>query len=160
MTAAVGGSEWLQGEFIKVVQSRGAAIIEALKKSSAASAANAAVEHVRDWVLGTKEGEWVSMGVMSDGNPYGIEGNLCFSFPVQWCGGRVENCRGIGRGRIQQREVAGNAGGAHSGKEGRAGWTVMVEGGELGEKGEWRGWEGRERSETREKEKGENTKSE
>jgi malate dehydrogenase len=95
VTAAVGGSEWLQGDFIKVVQSRGAAIIEALKKSSAASAANAAVEHVRDWVLGTKEGEWVSMGIISDGNGYGVEGNLCFSFPVQCKGGEWKIVDGL-----------------------------------------------------------------
>jgi len=79
----VGDDAWLQGDFIKVVQSRGAAIIDALKKSSAASAANAAVEHVHDWILGTRDGEYVSMGVISDRNGYGIDSNLCFSFPVQ-----------------------------------------------------------------------------
>ena len=93
--ALADSGDWLQGDFIKVVQSRGAAIIEALKKSSAASAANAAVEHVRDWVLGTKEGEWVSMAVMSDGNGYGVEGNLCFSFPVQCKGGEWKIVEGL-----------------------------------------------------------------
>ena len=87
VSEAVGSAEYLQGDFIKVVQSRGAAIIDALKKSSAASAANAAVDHVRDWVLGTREGEWVSMAVISDGNPYGVEGGLCYSFPVTCKGG-------------------------------------------------------------------------
>ena len=95
VTDAVGGTDWLQGDFIKVVQSRGAAIIDALKKSSAASAANAAVEHVRDWVLGTKEGEWVSMAVMSDGNSYGVEPGLCFSFPVQCRGGEWKIVEGL-----------------------------------------------------------------
>ena len=79
---AVSDDAWLQGDYIKTVQSRGAAIIEAMKKSSAASAANAAVEHVHDWLLGTADGEFVSMGVISDGNSYGVESNLCFSFPV------------------------------------------------------------------------------
>ena len=81
--AVIEDESWLQGDFIKVVQTRGAAIIDALKKSSAASAANAAVEHVHDWLLGTREGEFVSMAVISDGNGYGVESNLCFSFPVQ-----------------------------------------------------------------------------
>ena len=92
---AVTDSAWLQGDFIKVVQSRGAAIIDALKKSSAASAANAAVEHVHDWVLGTRDGEYVSMGVMSDGNPYGVEGGLCYSFPVTCKGGEWKIVEGL-----------------------------------------------------------------
>ncbi|MBJ29982.1 MAG: malate dehydrogenase, partial [Acidimicrobiaceae bacterium] len=64
---AVGDQAWLEGEFIPTVQQRGAAIIEARGASSAASAANAAIDHVHDWVLGTVEGDWVSMGVPSDG---------------------------------------------------------------------------------------------
>jgi malate dehydrogenase len=83
---AVNDDEWLNGPFITTVQKRGAAIIEARKLSSAMSAAKAAVDHVRDWVLGTREDEWVSMGVMSDGS-YGIEEGLCYSFPVR-CSGR------------------------------------------------------------------------
>ena len=78
---AVNDDDWLNGHFITTVQKRGAAIIEARKLSSAMSAAKAAVDHVRTWVLGTIPGEWVSMGVMTDGS-YGIEEGLCYSFPV------------------------------------------------------------------------------
>ena len=70
---------WVEGEFIATVQQRGAAIIKARGLSSAASAANAAVEHMRDWVAGTN-GEVVSMGIYSDGS-YGITERLIYSFP-------------------------------------------------------------------------------
>jgi len=70
---------WIEGEFIPTVQQRGAAIIKARGSSSAASAANAAIEHVRDWALGTA-GKTVSMGVYSDGS-YGITKGLIYSFP-------------------------------------------------------------------------------
>ncbi|XP_031501776.1 malate dehydrogenase, cytoplasmic-like isoform X2 [Nymphaea colorata] len=73
--------EWLRGEFIKVVQERGAEIIKARKLSSAMSAAGAACDHIRDWVLGTPKGRWVSMGVHSDGS-YGVPSGLIYSFPV------------------------------------------------------------------------------
>jgi malate dehydrogenase len=77
---------WLEDEFIPTVQRRGAAIIEARGASSAASAANAAIDHVHDWVAGTPAGDWVSMAVPSDGS-YGIpEGVLC-GFPVRTQGG-------------------------------------------------------------------------
>ncbi|RZB71831.1 Malate dehydrogenase, cytoplasmic, partial [Glycine soja] len=72
---------WLNNEFITTVQQRGAAIIKARKQSSALSAASAACDHIRDWVLGTPKGEWVSMGVYSDGS-YGIPTGLIYSFPV------------------------------------------------------------------------------
>ena len=65
---------WLEDEFIPTVQQRGAAIIKARGLSSAASAANAAVDHVRSWVLGTPDGDWVSMGVVSDGSYGAPEG--------------------------------------------------------------------------------------
>ena len=71
---------WYADTFIPVVQQRGAAIIKARGASSAASAANAAVFHMRDWALGTPKGDWVSMGVYSDGS-YGIEEGLIYSFP-------------------------------------------------------------------------------
>jgi malate dehydrogenase len=74
-------SAWEKDTFIPCVQKRGAAIIEARKLSSAASAGSAALDHMRDWVTGTGE-DWVSMGVSSDGNKYGIEEGLIFSFPV------------------------------------------------------------------------------
>ncbi len=66
---------------ITKVQQRGAAIIKARKLSSAASAANAAIEHIRDWEFGS-HGRWVSMGVYSDGHHYGIPSNLIFGFPI------------------------------------------------------------------------------
>lgn len=72
---------WYVEDFIPTVQQRGAAIIKARGVSSAASAANAAIDHMRDWVLGTPDGEWVSKAVPSDGS-YGIQEGLIFSFPV------------------------------------------------------------------------------
>ncbi|KAL5571632.1 hypothetical protein UlMin_021229 [Ulmus minor] len=72
---------WLNTEFITTVQQRGAAIIKARKQSSALSAASSACDHIRNWVLGTPKGNWVSMGVCSDGS-YGIEAGLIYSFPV------------------------------------------------------------------------------
>ena len=76
----VDDQEWLENTFLPTVQKRGAAIIEARGSSSAASAANATVEHMRDWVLGTPEGDWVSMAVPSDGS-YGVAEGLISSFP-------------------------------------------------------------------------------
>ncbi|KAI3863274.1 hypothetical protein MKW92_036448 [Papaver armeniacum] len=72
---------WLNGEFISTVQQRGAAIIKARKFSSALSAASSACDHIRDWVVGTPEGTWVSMGVYSDGS-YDVPAGLIYSFPV------------------------------------------------------------------------------
>ena len=73
--------EWVESDFIPTVQKRGAAIIEARGLSSAASAANAAIVHIRDWVLGTPEGDWVTMGIPSDGS-YGIPEGVIYGFPV------------------------------------------------------------------------------
>ncbi len=72
--------DWYENDFIPTVQQRGAAIIDARGASSAASAANAAIFHMRDWALGSAEGDWVSMGIYSDGS-YGIEEGLLYSFP-------------------------------------------------------------------------------
>jgi malate dehydrogenase len=72
----------MRQELTPAVQNRGAAVIAARKLSSALSAAQAIANHVRDWVLGTPEGEFVSMGVHSGGNPYGVPDDLVFSFPV------------------------------------------------------------------------------
>lgn len=73
---------YLQAEFIEKVQKRGAAVISARKMSSAMSAANAACDHVRDWWFGTKPGQMISMGVVSDGS-YGVPKDIVFSFPVE-----------------------------------------------------------------------------
>jgi malate dehydrogenase len=80
---------WIENDFIPTVQKRGAAIIEARGASSAASAANAAIDHVHDWVLGTPAGDWVSMAIPSDGS-YGVEEGLISSFPVTCSGGTYE----------------------------------------------------------------------
>lgn len=85
---------WLEGSFIPTVQKRGAAIIEARGLSSAASAANAAIDHVRNWVLGTAEGDWVSMGIASDGS-YGIAEGVLYGYPVTCNGGQFHIVQGI-----------------------------------------------------------------
>jgi malate dehydrogenase len=74
------GQDWIEDPFIPTVQQRGAAVIEARGASSAASAANAAIDHMHDFALGTAPGEWVSMGVCSDGS-YGVPEGLISSFP-------------------------------------------------------------------------------
>ena len=74
---------WFEEEFIPLVQKRGAAIIGARGQSSAASAANAAIDVVKALVNPTSEGQWFSLAVCSDGNPYGIQDNLIFSFPCR-----------------------------------------------------------------------------
>ncbi|KAF9600637.1 hypothetical protein IFM89_011220 [Coptis chinensis] len=77
----ISNDQWLKTQFITTVQQRGAAIIKVRKLSSALSAASAACDHIRDWVLGTPQGTWTSMGVCSDGS-YGIPAGLIYSFPV------------------------------------------------------------------------------
>jgi len=101
---AVNDQTWLEDDFIPTVQKRGAAIIEARGSSSAASAASAAADHVRDWVMGTPTGDWVSMAVASDGS-YGVPDGLISSFPVTTTGGKYEIVQGLevddfSRGRI------------------------------------------------------------
>ena len=73
--------KWIEGHFIPTVQQRGAAVIKARGSSSAASAASAAIDHIRTWMLGTAEGDWTSMGIVADGS-YGIEQGLIYSYPV------------------------------------------------------------------------------
>jgi malate dehydrogenase len=77
----INDSEWVEDHFIPAVQNRGAEVIEARGLSSAASAANAAIDHIHDWVFGTRENDWVSMGVPSDGS-YGIPEGVMYGFPV------------------------------------------------------------------------------
>jgi len=93
--AAVGEDRsWLEGDFIPTVQKRGAAVIEARGSSSAASAANAAIEHVRSWALGTAAGDWVSMAVPSDGS-YGVPEGLVSGFPCTCSGGEYQIVQGL-----------------------------------------------------------------
>ena len=91
---AVDDMDWLENDFIPTVQKRGAAIIEARGASSAASAANAAIDHMHDWVLGTRADDWVSMAIPSDGS-YGVDEGLISSFPVTCSGGAYEVVQGL-----------------------------------------------------------------
>ena len=85
---------WYENEYIPRVAKRGAEIIDARGASSAASAANAALEHMRDWVLGTAADDWTSMGIPSDGS-YGIEKGLMYSFPVRCTNGDYAIVQGL-----------------------------------------------------------------
>ncbi|MCX6510035.1 MAG: malate dehydrogenase [Actinobacteria bacterium] len=102
--ALVNDQAWLENDFIPTVQQRGAAIIEARGLSSAASAANAAVDHMRTWALGSAKGDWVSMAIPSDGS-YGVAEGIISSFPVTCANGKYEIVQGLdiddfSRGRI------------------------------------------------------------
>jgi len=91
---AVDDEAWITDEFIPRVAKRGAAIIEARGASSAASAANAAIDHVHDWVLGTPDGDWVSMGVPTDGS-YGVEEGIVCGYPCACEGGEWKVVEGL-----------------------------------------------------------------
>ncbi len=91
---AVGDEAWIADEFIPTVAKRGAAVIEARGASSAASAATAAIDHVRDWTLGTADGDWVSMGVVSDGS-YGVDEGLVSGFPCRCRDGQLSIVDGL-----------------------------------------------------------------
>ena len=86
--------EWARGEFMTVVQQRGASVIKARGSSSAASAASAAIDHMRDWAHGTRDGDWVSMAVPSDGS-YGAPEGTFFSYPVRCADGAWEIVQGL-----------------------------------------------------------------
>jgi malate dehydrogenase len=90
----VNDQAWLEGEFIPTVQQRGAAVIEARGLSSAASAANAAIDHICTWALGSVAGDWVSMAIPSDGS-YGVSEGLISSFPVTCSGGEYSVVQGL-----------------------------------------------------------------
>ena len=101
---AIDDEAWIANEFIPRVAKRGAAIIEARGASSAASAANAAIDHVRDWVLGTPDGDWVSMGVPTDGS-YGVDEGIVAGLPCSCRDGEWSVVEGLevpefSRGRI------------------------------------------------------------
>jgi malate dehydrogenase len=101
----VSDQEWLENDFIPTVLKRATAVLEARGASSAASAANAAVDHVHDWVLGTRDGDWVSMGIPSDGS-YGIDEGLISGFPVTCSNGSYQIVQGLelnefSRGRLE-----------------------------------------------------------
>ncbi len=96
---------WYESDFIPVVQQRGAAIIKARGASSAASAANAAIGHMRSWALGTDGDDWVSMGVLSDGS-YGIQKGLIYSFPCRCCNGEWSIVQGAEVGEFSRAKMA------------------------------------------------------
>lgn len=87
-------NDWFINDFIPTVQQRGAAVIKARGQSSAASAANAAIDQMKAWALGTEEGDWVSMGMLSDGS-YGIEPGLVYSYPVTVVNGEARIVKGL-----------------------------------------------------------------
>jgi malate dehydrogenase len=101
----VNDQEWVEKTFIPTVQKRGAAIIDARGLSSAASAANAAIDHVRDWVHGTSSGDWVSMGVPSDGS-YGIPEGLIFGYPCTTSGGKYQVVKGLNQNDFAKGKIA------------------------------------------------------
>jgi len=95
---------WLDGDFLPGVQKRGAAIIEARGASSAASAAKATIDHMHDWVLGTPEGDWVSMAVPSDGS-YGVPEGIVSSFACTTAGGAYSIVEGLEVGEYSQAKI-------------------------------------------------------
>lgn len=104
VAAKIDDQDWLENTFIPTVQKRGAAIIKARGLSSAASAANAAIDHMHDWALGTPDGDWVSMGIPSDGS-YDVPEGIISSFPCTVKDGEYEIVQGLGisefsRGKI------------------------------------------------------------
>ena len=94
VSGLINDQAWVENTFIPTVQKRGAAIIEARGLSSAASAANAAMNHIRDWVHGTPAGDWVTMGIPSDGS-YGIPEGVLFGYPVTCSGGKYSIVQGL-----------------------------------------------------------------
>ncbi len=102
----INDQSWVEGTFIPTVQKRGAAIIDARGLSSAASAANAAIEHIRDWVLGTPAGDWVTMGIPSDGS-YGIPEGVIFGYPVTCQNGEYKIVQGLQISEFSKGRIAG-----------------------------------------------------
>jgi len=100
----INDQQWLESTFIPTVQKRGAAIIDARGLSSAASAANAAIDHVRDWVKGTRDGDWVTMGVPSDGS-YGIPEGVIFGYPVTCRNGEYQVVKGIDISEFSRKRI-------------------------------------------------------
>ena len=90
----INDQSWLESTFIPTVQKRGAAIIDARGLSSAASAANAAIDHVRDWMHGSRDGDWLTMGIPSDGS-YGIPEGVIYGYPVTCRGGSYQIVKGV-----------------------------------------------------------------
>ena len=100
----VNDADWMENDFIPTVQKRGAAIIKARGSSSAASAANAAIDHMHDWALGTPEGDWVSMAIPSDGS-YGAPEGIITSFPCTVSNGEYSIVQGLELNEFSQTKI-------------------------------------------------------
>jgi malate dehydrogenase len=100
----VNDQSWIENDFLPTVQKRGAALIEARGASSAASAANAAIDHVHDWVLGTPDGDWVSMGIPSNGT-YGIAEGIWSGYPCTCSGGEYSIVEGLELGDFSEGKI-------------------------------------------------------
>jgi malate dehydrogenase len=98
--------QWLEQDFIPTIQKRGAAIIEARGLSSAASAASAAMDHIRSWVYGTPDGDWVSMGIPADGS-YGIPEGVMYGYPVTCRDGKYEIVQGLDLSEFSKQRMQG-----------------------------------------------------
>jgi malate dehydrogenase len=108
---------WLESSFIPTVQKRGAAIIDARGLSSAASAANAAIGHLRDWISGTRDGDWVTMGVPSDG-AYGIPEGVIYGCPVTCRAGQYQVVKGIEINEFSRKRMDATLGELHEERDG------------------------------------------
>jgi malate dehydrogenase len=97
--------KWIEEQFIPTVQQRGAAVIKARGSSSAASAASAAIDHVRTWMLGTAEGDWTSMAIPSEGS-YGIKEGIVYSYPVTCKGGEYQIVQGLNIDDFSRKRMA------------------------------------------------------
>jgi malate dehydrogenase len=106
---AIADQAWIEDDFLPTVQKRGAAIIEARGASSAASAANAAVDHIRDWVLGTPEGDWVSMAIPSN-DSYGIGEGVFAGYPCTCSGGQYTIVEGLSVGEFSRGRIDATVG--------------------------------------------------
>ncbi len=102
--ARINDQAWVENIFIPTVQKRGAAIIEARGLSSAASAANAAMNHIRDWIRGTPAGDWVTMGIPSEGS-YGIPEGVIFGYPVTCANGQYHIVQGLSLSTFSQEKI-------------------------------------------------------
>jgi len=109
--------QWLESTFIPTVQKRGAAIIDARGLSSAASAANAAIDHVRDWFAGSRDGDWVTMGVPSDGS-YGIPEGIIYGYPVTCRNGSYQVVKGIEISEFSRKRMDGTLKELHEERDG------------------------------------------
>jgi malate dehydrogenase len=108
--------DWYEKEFIPTVQQRGAAIIKARGASSAASAASAAIDHMRTWALGTAEDDWASMGIPSDGS-YGIQPGVIYGYPVTCKNGKYEIVQGLEIGEFSRARMDATAKELHEERE-------------------------------------------